>query len=187
MTTAQITAMQKRIGTTPDGQWGPMSSAACKAHLRSLMPSPNPWPASDTASMTAFYGKPGDESNLVHLPVGEFGVRYDGQKVKTMRCHKLIAGPLARILANIAASDFAYILAEFAGCYNFRPMRGGSALSTHAWGAAIDLDPDHNGNRAPWPVVATMPLDVCEMFAAEGALSAGPFWGRDGMHHQFTK
>ncbi len=38
MTRAQIQAMQDRIGTTPDGFWGPKSIAACQKHLRALMP-----------------------------------------------------------------------------------------------------------------------------------------------------
>jgi hypothetical protein len=32
-----------------------------------------------------------------------------------------------------------------------------------------------------------MPLEVMEMFAQEGWLSAGAFWGRDAMHSQATK
>ena len=66
-------------------------------------------------------------------------------------------------------------------------MRGGSRISTHAWGIAIDLAPNWNGNLMPWPTVATMPLEIMEIFAREGWLSAGAFWGRDAMHFQATR
>jgi len=59
MTKAQIIELQSRIGVTPDGFWGPKSIAACQKHLRALMPSVNPWPKSDQASLLKFYGKPG--------------------------------------------------------------------------------------------------------------------------------
>jgi hypothetical protein len=32
-----------------------------------------------------------------------------------------------------------------------------------------------------------MPLDVMEIFAREGWLAAGAFWGRDSMHMQATQ
>ena len=66
-------------------------------------------------------------------------------------------------------------------------MRGGSLPSLHARGAAVDLDPDHNGNGTSWPTRAIMPLEVMEEFAKEGWLAAGAFWGRDSMHMQATQ
>ena len=63
----QIKAMQKKIGVTPDGFWGPISQGACRVYLRSLMPKPNLWPLPDQTSLRRFYGAPGDESNLVSI------------------------------------------------------------------------------------------------------------------------
>jgi len=56
----------------------------------------------------------------------------------------------------------------------------------HARGAAVDFDPDRNGNKVSWPLSASMPIAVMEAFAREGWLSAGAFWGRDAMHFQAT-
>lgn len=186
MTRNQIIELQNRIGATPDGFWGPKSITACKAHLRAMMPSVNPWPKSDQGSLMEFYGNPGDESKLVLIDVSGLGVEYDGQKVKTIRCHRKVSDSLRRIIVAISHSPFAYILSQYAGCYNNRSMRGGTLPSLHARGAAIDFDPIPNGNHRAWPVNATMPIQVMEEFAKEGATPAGAFWGRDAMHMEFT-
>jgi hypothetical protein len=179
--------MQERIGTTPDGFWGPKSIMACQRHLRALMPKDGNWPSQSQAALQGFYGSPGDESKLVNLPVAGLGVEYDGKPVKTIRCHERVADSLKRVLQAIASSPQRDILKEFAGVFNNRPMRGGSLPSLHARGAAIDLDPDTNRLSQSWPVSATMPLEIMEAFAAEGWLAAGAFWGRDAMHFQATR
>jgi len=187
MTRAQVIAMQDRIGTTPDGFWGPKSIAACQSYLRSLMPMDANWPSQSQAALQGFYGSPGDESKLVNLPVADLGVEYDGKPVKTIRCHERVADSLNRVLQAITSSPQRDILNEFAGVYNNRPMRGGSLPSLHARGAAIDIAPDTNRLSQSWPVSATMPLEVMEHFAREGWLAAGAFWGRDAMHFQATR
>lgn len=181
----EIIALQRAVGTTPDGHWGPKSIAACQAHLRRLMPDPSPWPATDQASLTEFYGTPGDENQLVNLAVPK-GIYYEGTPVKTVLCHRKVAPSLLRILTKLVA-EFPDIARQYAGCFNNRPMRGSSTPSLHARGAAIDFDPDNNGNHTAWPVAAHMPLRVMEIFAAEGWISAGAFWGRDAMHFQATR
>jgi hypothetical protein len=184
MNIEQIKTMQRHLGVKDDGKWGPLSQAACKRHLRSLMPDPNPWPASDDVSMTRFYGRAGDESNLVNLPVNTLGVAYNGLPVSSIRCHERIADALLRVIQEIAAGPHAAILARYAGCYNHRAMRNGSRPSKHAWGAAIDLDPDRNGLHTSWPETATMPLAVAEAFAREGFQGLGWLIGRDAMHFE---
>lgn len=186
MNANQIKAIQTKIGTPPDGFWGPKSIAACQKHLRGLMPKPNPWPKTDQASLTKFYGAPGDESQHTVLDVSGLGVQYDGKAVHSIRCHKKIAEALHRVLTSLSKTH-PEVLKLYAGCYNNRSMRGGSTPSLHARAAAIDLAPDDNGNHAPWPVKTTMPFEVMEAFAREGALAAGAFWSRDAMHFQFTQ
>ena len=187
MTKAQIIALQTRIGTTPDGIWGDVSTAACKAHLRALMPTPHPWPTGDDASVIARFGQPGDESQLVGANVRGLGLKYEGRPVQTIRCHRLVAHSLVEILAEIDASPSAWILDQYAGCFNFRPMRGGSRYSKHAWGIAVDFAPATNGLRTHWPRAASMPIEAMEAFARHGWLSAGAFWSRDAMHFEATR
>jgi len=187
MNSKDIAKMQAKIGATPDGFWGPKSIAACQKYLRGLMPTKNPWPKSDQASLSKFYGAAGDESQLVNADVAGLGLLYDGKPVKTVRCHRKVAASLVRIFKEIGQGPNRAVLNEYAGCYNNRKMRGGSLPSLHARGAAVDLDPNDNGNHVSWPVASTMPLEVMESFAREGWLSAGAFWSRDSMHHQATQ
>ena len=187
MQTVQLKAMQYTIGVKPDGFWGPKSIQACQLYLKGLMPSPSPWPHPDQESLKRFFGKPGDENNLVNLAVGGFNMQYSSRVVKSLYCHKRVAPSLARILKEISASPFTYLLQNFDGCYNFRSVRGGNVPSLHAYGAAIDFDSSTNGNQQNWPISSTMPLEVMVIFAKEGWTPAGAFWGRDAMHFQTTQ
>jgi len=187
MTENEIIEMQKRIGAEPDGFWGPASISACKKHLRALMPAINPWPTTDQESLTRFYGAAGDESQLINLNVEGLGLLYAGKPVRTVRCHDKVSGSLYRILSSISKGPHASLLKKYEGVYANRPMRGGAKPSLHARGAAIDLAADTNGNHVSWPAKATMPLEVMEEFSKEGWVSAGAFWGRDGMHYEATK
>lgn len=182
----QIIEIQKKIGAEPDGFFGRDSRAKLQKHLRSLMPAVNPWPKTDQASLTEFYGRPGDESQLINLPVVGLGIKYEGRDVQTIRCHRRVGDSLKRVLAELAGSE-PWLLKSYEGCYANRPMRGGSTPSLHARGAAIDFDAEHNGNFTIWPDKATMPLQILEIFSKEGWLSAGAFWSRDAMHFQATQ
>jgi len=186
MNALEIQHMQKRIGVTADGVWGPVSQKACKSYLRAMMPKPHPWPMTDQASLTRFYGKPGDESKLTQIDVAGLGVEYGRAAVARITCHERVAASLLRILTALKSSH-PHVLANFDGCYNNRAMRGGSLPSLHARGTAVDFLSEDNGNRMAWPVASSMPLEVMEVFAREGWLSAGAFWGRDAMHFQATQ
>lgn len=191
MNNSQIIAMQNRIGTKPDGFWGPKSIAQCKSHLRQLMPSPNPWSKSDGDSLRAFYGEPGNENNLVTINF-PYPMFYGGKLVNKTRCHKKVADSLLRVLKSIGDQhgkheDIMDEASDYGGVYNFRLKRGGTSYSLHAYGAAIDLDADDNTFRDSWPMRADMPLEIMEEFAREGWLSAGAFWGYDAMHFQATQ
>lgn len=186
MNTKQIFELQEAVGAVPDGFWGPRSIAACQRHLRSLMPTPHPWPGTSQAALTAFYGAPGDEDRLMNLDVKGLGLLYEGRAVATVRCHHKVGESLHRVLTSLA-NTHPWVLADFAGCYNYRLMRDGNLPSLHARGAAVDFLPGKNGNRTAWPTQAMMPLAVMEAFAREGWVAAGAFWGRDAMHFQATR
>lgn len=195
MNQLEVTKMQRRIDDAgfpvqPDGFWGPVSQKACRAYLRSLCPN-NPWPGSSMGELTAFFGSPGNEDNLVSFDF-PFPMFYGDKKVTKSRCHHLVKDSLLRVLNNIGHlyggnRSVMEEAEDYGGIYNFRPKRGGNSLSLHSWGIAIDLDADDNTFRNHWPMQADMPLEVMEEFAKEGWTSAGAFWGYDAMHFQATK
>jgi len=187
MNTEQIKEIQRRIGVTPDGFWGPVSTSACKKYLRSIMPVNNPWPSASFDSLVKFYGQPGDESKHAVVNVEGLGIAYEGVIKKTIRCHERVQFSILRVFdAMHATPEGRVILSRYDGCYNNRSMRGGTSKSMHAWAIAVDFDAGSNGNLTHWPAAATMPFSVIEAFTREGWLSAGAFWSRDAMHFQAT-
>jgi D-alanyl-D-alanine carboxypeptidase len=184
----QIIEIQKEVGAAPDGFWGEESTEKCKMFLRQLMGKDKTVPAQDQTSLTAAYGKPGDESKLVNINVAGLGVKYDGKPVRTIRVNDKCADSLLLIIKELSTfPEGKEVLAEFGGCYNNRPMRGGSLPSLHARGAAVDFMAGTNGLKTHWPTKATMPFSVIKVFAKHGWLSAGAFWSRDAMHFQKTR
>ncbi len=108
-----------------------------------------------------------------------------------IRVHRKCATSLGRILDVIWEAfgrDEAAIreagLHLLGGGYNFRVMRGSNALSMHAWGCAVDFDPDRNslGDKTP-----AMDRRVIEAFAAEGWEWGGAWSRPDGMHFQAAR
>ena len=75
----------------------------------------------------------------------------------------------------------------YGGAYNFREKRGLHEVSLHAYGAAIDLDPDHNPLQHGRRVKTTFPAWFIAIFEKYGATWGGSFRGRkDAMHFQFA-
>lgn len=196
MNSAEIKHMQQRIrdrfdsSLKVDGEWGNISRRACQEYLRSLMPKVSPWPKPDATSLVRFYGQPGDENNLVTVEF-PFPTFYGGKSVTKTRCHKKVAASLLRVLTAIGSNfgkdpGIMEEITDYGGCFNFRPKRGGSSWSLHAFGAAIDYDDDQNTFQQHWPQQADMPLEIMEEFAKEGWKSGGAFWGYDAMHFECT-
>lgn len=193
MTKTEIVKLQERIGTIPDGFWGPKSTKAAQKHLLAMMPKDSPFPKQ--SGVTAYYGPHGSDqytppTKSIKLP---FTIYYGTSPVRGLHPHELCADSLLRVFERLAdvfpdeqSRRKAGIL-TYDGLYNPRKMRGGSSWSMHAWKIAIDFDAGRNGNRVHWPTKAAMPIEVMECFAREGWTSAGAFWSRDAMHFQATK
>jgi hypothetical protein len=107
------------------------------------------WPKQNASSMNAFFGKVG--SNQVSLvmpypmrlswdlktPIHKFSIN--------KKCHDSAKRVFTKVLEIYGLEEIKRLrLDRFGGCLNVRKMRGGSTWSVHAWGAAIDIDPDRN-------------------------------------------
>lgn len=158
------------------------------------------WPLDRNAEKVAFYGDPfraGFERDSIVSITPPWRMRYTDDNgrvtaIREIRIHKLCAASLLRVLNNIwehygrdQHNIEAIGLADFAGAYVKRNVRGSSsAISCHAFGAAIDLDPKHNpmnynGN------LGSFPRDVINYFKQEGWYWGGDFKSRkDPMHFQ---
>ena len=150
------------------------------------------------SEMEAFYGPAGGPrctSGSVKLPFAHKLAWDTSQLVRSFSCHELVA-PAMQSIFDQAAQHYGekeyrrLRLDLYGGCYNFRKMRGGSALSTHAYGAAVDLDPERNqlrwnSSRASFARAEYEPF--WKIVEANGAVSLGREKNFDWMHFQFAR
>lgn len=158
-----------------------------------------------------FYGNPRGkmgqasvkwESESLTLIQPPFPVYFLGKPARP-RVHKKCAGAFMEwfeaVWAN-AGKDKKVIhdwgMDVYSGAYLFRPMRGGSALSMHAYGCAMDLDAPRNGMFDKTPHFATVRAQVVDPFLKLGGVWGGDWDGdrdsaderrADGMHFQFAR
>lgn len=202
-----------------DGYYGHNTANALAAFLSREIhgkpvprPKPSPEPASsghdvsDTRGvqyptergLTSYYGPPagGDATaGRVECPFPLRVAWNKRQTVRSIRCHRLIADPLAAVLAEIhdtfGSDDIREMgLDLYGGCYNPRKKRGGSSWSTHAWGIALDFHPDANQlrwgrDRALFARPEYAPyLDIWQR---HGATNLGRAANFDFMHFQWAR
>jgi hypothetical protein len=193
----QIMAVQTRLGIRADGLAGPVTWGAIYRHVHN-----GPQIAAETLErfdipndtqedIERVYGAAGDESKLVRFYFPYPMKLYGEKPIKYSSCHKLVKKDLELALKEIHFKfGMDYIkrhhLDHYYGCFNDRNTRGGSSKSHHAWGIAIDLAADINGNKTRKPE-ADMPWEVVEVFESYGWKSGGRAWDRDFMHFQRTK
>jgi hypothetical protein len=156
-------------------------------------PSVRCWTPSD-AQMSRKFGQPGSGQIIVDLPY-PMRLAWDlNTTVSRASMHAEFQKPLTSALETIR--DYYGLdrirelrLDLFGGILNVRKKRGGSTWSAHAWGTAIDLDPDRN--RLAWkrdrasfarPEYRVMR----EAFTAAGLMSLGTCYDFDWMHFQLN-
>lgn len=152
------------------------------------------FPHDDTASLLAFYGKPWEDSSLLtHVPM-PFRLTYTEDNGRVLMVTSVVFHRKAsdRLLAaytaiwdlyghDLGALD-ATRFTKFSGSYNYRPVRGSSRLSVHAFGAAVDHDAEDNPLGS---TRNTIPMDIVACFTAQGFFWGGDYTGRrDNMHFQ---
>jgi LysM repeat protein len=105
------------------------------------------------------------------------------KQVSNLYCHRKLAPVFPAVFADIERRGLRGKLRSFGGCFNFRSKRSGSKLSTHAWGIAIDLNPETNGMGQ----AGDMAPGIVAAFKAFGFVWGGDWPGKnkDPMHFQF--
>lgn len=169
---------------------------------------PEPWtPHDDSASLIAFYGDPRSNSddanpvwkaaNVTTVPC-PWTLYYEGKQWShPIQIHKRVATQLASALNKIweaaGHDDDSLILTHvrhFSGSGVYRPVRGSSRLSCHAFWAAIDWDAGRLPMVYPGGKRFTrgdLPQEVYDAFASEGFTMGVDFTGRqDAMHVQMA-
>ena len=154
---------------------------------------PTIWPRQK--DVQAFFGEPGTGLISLALPY-PLRLAWDpATKVEKMQIHRAVADSAHRaFMAELDVFGHDQIVALgmdlFGGCYQPRNMRGGTSLSMHAWGIAIDRDPVRNPLRADHTKANFAKPAYAPMFkiwAAEGWISLGRERDFDWMHQQAAR
>ena len=105
------------------------------------------------------------------------------RSVTQITCHKLLVPLLGRVFADLQTAGLQSKLTSFGGCFSFRPQRSGTKLSAHAWGIAVDLNPETNQQGT----AGNMDQGIVTIFQQAGFQWGGGWQGRrrDPMHFQF--
>lgn len=150
------------------------------------------------SDMRTFYGAAGGPqctAGEVVLPFPMLLAWNKQQVIRRFFCHEKLARPFTDIfrhaVKHYGQADIERLnLNIYGGCFNHRKKRGGNTLSTHAYGAALDLNPAKNqlrwgADRAQFAHPDYEPF--WNIVMAHGGTPAGYAWGADWMHFQFAR
>lgn len=101
---------------------------------------------------------------------------------KRIYCHKLLVEPLKTALENLVTNGVASELETWDGCFNVRRMRGGTSMSIHSWGLAIDV----NAKTNALGIKPTLSNAFVKCFTDAGFDWGGEWARKDGMHFQLA-
>lgn len=212
-TIAALKAFEKAHGLTIDGTADPLVVQALRASSSALPPAvmvqiPNrdaylpdsqiaahhsDWPRQ--SEVTSFFGDPGTNQTLVEVPFDLVLAWDKSVTVRRISLNTKVAASASRVLEVIAQTYSPAERAEiginiFGGALNVRNMRGGKKLSMHAFGIAIDFDPERNQlswgrDRARLAEDDAVPF--WKAWEDEGWLSLGRARNFDWMHVQAAR
>lgn len=177
----------QRTGSRPDA-WRPDDTPEPEG----WGPAPSWGRQRDMESRYGPAGGPQCTAGKVDLP---FAMRIAWDRRSTITrfsCHEKVADSAERVYRRVASAYSPEAIRDlgldlFGGCYNYRNKRGGSTLSTHAYGLAIDTDPERNQLKWNASRARLAQPDAAEFWRcweAEGWLSLGRARDFDWMHVQ---
>jgi len=141
-----------------DGYWGPQTDYAFEIWQKRMLGKDESIFANDEfklpdddseEAMISVYGKQGTRQIDCTLPYPLKTAWNQSEIVTSIKCHERVCASLQRVFKRISENYSWYQIQRFGfdlygGCLSVRKKRGGTSWSTHAWGCAIDLDPDRN-------------------------------------------
>lgn len=148
------------------------------------------WPT--RSQVESFYGPPGQNQVKITPPYDMVLAWDESVRLSHIRVHEKVADSVLRVLTRardeLGREKLVDLgLHKFGGSSRVRKMRGGSLLSLHSWGVAIDFDPGRNrlrwgSDRARLSAHDAVPW--WEMWEEEGWTSLGRARDYDWMHVQ---
>jgi hypothetical protein len=105
------------------------------------------WPRQDDC--VGFYGPVNSNQVILKLPY-EMRLAWEPKtRISRFSCHAKVHDAFLRVFTRTLQHYGEARLRElrldlFGGCLNVRKMRGGTRMSMHSWGIAVDIDPDNN-------------------------------------------
>jgi D-alanyl-D-alanine carboxypeptidase len=120
---------------------------------------------------------------------GKFMVLWDvppnlelGHIPKKIYCNHDLIHPLTLALNNVISRGLVSQIKTWDGCFNRRQKRGGTSMSLHSWGIAIDINAAWNQfGKTP-----TMSPELVKCFTDAGFDWGGTWKKPDGMHLQLA-
>jgi len=191
--------IQEFVGVEADGIWGPNSARAVLSKLEIPEPAapevkeftpgtvlsapPSPSQKND------YFGRPREGYPFLGKVRSPYTLRLSWERASTLTSFSAHQKSVSKFEAMLNGwlEHFGqdgiehYGLDLFGGCYNHRSIRGGQSWSDHAYGAAIDFDPDRNGLRTSC-AQSFMPVTAIRIAEACGIRNIGASMDRDCMH-----
>jgi hypothetical protein len=142
-----------------------------------------------------FFGAPGENLVSLYLPY-RMRLAWDPHvEVHRFTCHEKVHDAFLNVFADALRHYGLDRIKElrldwFGGCYNNRFKRGGTQLSMHAWGIAVDLDPERNQLRQHHDTAEFAKADYepfWKIVEAQGLVSLGRTHDFDWMHFQAAR
>ena len=106
---------------------------------------------------------------------------YGGWPTRKIIMNKDMVTPFTTATNLLISEGCIKFIHSYGGCFNIRNVRGGNQISAHAYGLAVDINPDTNPLGKP----GAMHQDVVDCFEEAGFVWGGNFKRIDGMHFQY--
>lgn len=99
---------------------------------------------------------------------------------KKIYCNRDLVIPLSKAFQNLIHTGHVNELKTWDGCFNVRKKRGGSTMSLHSWGVAVDMNAFSNC----FGCKPTLSAGFVKCFTDVGFDWGGNWRKPDGMHFQ---